>query len=300
MFDKLTSMQIFISVAHAGSFVRAAEQHNISAAMVTRHIQRLEEHLQLKLLQRSTRRLELTRSGGEYLQTCEKILTNLAEAESNMLRDQNEVKGKIRLAMPSVLGQKYLLPQLQQFQHLHPQIELEIQISDERSDLLKEQLDLILRFGMQVEPYLIARPLLAKVEMVVAASPAYSQKYGLPGSLDDLSQHNCLGCSQSEIAGPQLWHFSQNRQVQICGNSRSNNGLILIDLALNGLGVIYQPRLAIDAHLARGELVEAHLDVAGYQDSQLNLVYSKDQYIPKKLRTLIDFILEKSSAYSTN
>lgn len=300
MFDKLTSMQIFISVAHAGSFVRAAEQHHISAAMVTRHIQRLEQHLQLKLLQRSTRRLELTRSGAEYLQTCEKILTNLAETESNLLRDQTEVKGKIRLAMPSVLGQKYLLPQLQQFQHLYPQIELEIQISDERSDLLKEQLDLILRFGMQVEPYLIARPLLAKVEMVVAASPAYWQKYGLPGSLDDLSQHNCLGCSQSEIAGAQLWHFSQNRQVQICGNSRSNNGLILIDLALNGLGVIYQPRLAIDAHLARGELVEARLDVAGYQDSQLNLVYIKDQYIPKKLRTLIDFILEKSSTYSTN
>ncbi len=300
MFDKLTSMQIFMSVAHAGSFVRAAEQHQISAAMVTRHIQRLEQHLQLKLLQRSTRRLELTRSGAEYLHTCEKILNDLGEAESNLLRDQTEVQGKIRLAMPSVLGQKYLLPQLQQFQRLYPHIELEIQISDERSDLLKEQLDLILRFGMQVEPYLIARPLLPKVDMVVAASPAYWQRHGLPGSLDELRQHNCLGCSQSEIAGPQFWQFSQNRQVQISGNSKSNSGLILIDLALAGLGVIYQPRVAIEAHLARGELLEAQLDIPGYQDSQLNLVYSKDPYIPKKLRTLIDYILEQSTVYSMN
>lgn len=100
MFDKLTSMQIFVSVAHAGSFTRAAEQHQISSAMVTKHIQRLEDHLQLKLLQRSTRRLELTLNGVEYLHTCEKILREIKDAETNLFRDQNEMQGKIRLGIP--------------------------------------------------------------------------------------------------------------------------------------------------------------------------------------------------------
>lgn len=194
MFDKLTSMQVFVSVAYVGSFVRAAEQHQISSAMVTKHVQRLEDHLQLKLLQRSTRRLELTQNGLEYLHACEKILREIKEAETNLLREQNEMQGKIRLGIPSVLGQRYLLPKLQNFQRLYPNIELEIEVNDQRSDLIKDKFDLLVRFGMSVEPYLVARPLLNSVEMVVAASPKYWQKYGKATCLADLSQHNCDVC----------------------------------------------------------------------------------------------------------
>lgn len=293
MFDKLTSMQVFVSVAYAGSFIRTAEQHQISSAMVTKHIQRLEDHLQLKLLQRSTRRLELTQNGVEYLHTCEKILAEIKEAETNLLREQNEMQGKIRLGMPSVLGQRYLLPKLQNFQRLYPNIELEIEVNDQRSELIKDKFDLLVRFGMSVEPYLVARPLLSSVEMVVAASPQYWQKYGKATCLADLSQHNCLGCSESHVAGTTIWYFDQEKQVRISGNTQSNSGLVLIDFALAHLGIIYQPRAAIEQYLSQGLLVEAPLEGAGYQGNQLNLIYAKNEYMPHKLRMLIDYLVER-------
>lgn len=283
-------MQIFVSVAHAGSFIRAAEEHQISAAMATKHIQRLEQQLQLKLLHRSTRRLELTQSGVEYLHTCEKILREIKDAETNLLRDQNELQGKIRLAMPSVLGQHYLLPKLGTFQQRYPNIELEVEVNDQRSDLVKDKLDLLVRFGMNVEPSLIARPLLNQVQMVVAATPEYWKKYGKVKLLADLSQHNCLGCTESAIAGTQVWYFSQQQSVAISGNTQSNNGLILIDFALAHLGVIYQPYAAIEKYLSNQTLVAADLDVAGYQEHQLNLVYAKNEYMPKRIRLLIDYL----------
>ncbi|WP_298142030.1 LysR family transcriptional regulator [uncultured Acinetobacter sp.] len=295
MFDKLTSMQIFISVAEIGSFIGAAEQHQISAAMVTKHIQRLESHLQLKLFQRSTRRLELTQSGADYLLTCEKILQEIHEAETNLLRAQHEIQGKIRISMPSVLGQRYVLPKLQSFQLVYPNIEIEIEVNDQRTDLIKDKFDLLMRFGMAVEPYLVARPLLNAVEMVVAASPKYWQTHGKANFLADLSQHNCLGCSMSQVAGTKVWYFDQNHDVNISGNTQSNNGLVLIDFALAHLGVIYQPRAAIERYLAEGLLIEAPLDVAGYQAQTLNLVYAKNEYMPKKLRALIDYLTEVTS-----
>lgn len=292
MFDKLTSMQIFVSVAEEGSFIRAAEQHQISSAMVTKHIQRLEDHLQVKLLQRSTRRLALTQNGAEYLLTCEKILREITDAETNLRRDQYDMQGKIRIGIPSVLGQRYLLPRLQKFQELYPNIALEIEVNDQRCDLIKDKFDLLMRFGMTVEPYLVARPLLQSVEMIVAASPMYWQKYGKAQCLTDLTQHNCLGCSLSQIAGTKVWYFDQNQHVRISGNTQSNSGLVLIDFALAHLGVIYQPRAAIEYYLAEKQLIEAPLEVAGYQRQELNLVYAKNEYMPKKLRRLIDYLIE--------
>lgn len=295
MFDKLTSMKIFISVAHLGSFSRAAEQHQISPAMVTKHIQRLENHLELKLLQRNTRRLELTVIGEEYLHSCEKILTEIQNLEVNLSREQKAIEGKIRLSMPSVLGQNYLSEKLQDFQQLYPNIELDIDINDQPTDLIKDQFDLLIRFGLDIEPYLIARPLLNSVDMVVAASPQYWQEHGLAKTLEDLKQHNCLGCSMSKTAGTKIWYFNQDQSVSISGNTQSNSGLVLIDFALNHAGVIYQPRAAIEKYLEDGSLQEAQLNIAGYQESQLNLVYAKNEYMPQKLRALIDFLLDKPS-----
>jgi DNA-binding transcriptional LysR family regulator len=146
---------------------------------------------------------------------------------------------------------------------------------------------------MSVEPYLVARPLLNSVEMVVAASPKYWQKYGKATCLADLSQQNCLGCSESQVAGTTVWYFDQEKQVRISGNTQSNSGLVLIDFALAHLGVIYQPRAAIEQYLSRGLLIEAQLEIAGYQENQLNLVYAKNEYMPHKLRILIDYLIEE-------
>lgn len=292
MFDKLTSMEIFVSIAELGSFVKAAEHHNISPAMATKHIQRLEEYLNTKLLHRSTRTVELTQNGADYLLTCHRILSEIKALEENLLFSQNEIQGTIRIGMPSLMGKSYLLPILQKFQQTYQRIELEIEIDDQKLDLIKDKLDLLVRFDVETEPYLIVRPLLHKTDMIVVAGQKYWEKYGQVRQLSDLSQHNCLGCTESTIAGTRIWHFSHDQSVEISGTVQSNSALILIDYALENMGIVYQPKQAIANYLRDDRLVQAELSIEGFQESQLNLVYAKNEFMPKRLRTLIDYLIQ--------
>lgn len=283
----LDAITAFVRVAELGSYTRAAEAQDLSRTRLSRQVMALEEHLGVRLLQRTTRRLHLTEAGERYLTHAQGILQALEEAEAEVGHGSNEISGRLRINGPMSFGTRYLAPLVARFMVEHPALEVRLDLNDRRVDLLEEGYDLAIRIGSLPDSSLVARRL-TRCRLLLCASPGYLAEHGEPRRLVDLEDHQCLryrsGSPSSE------WQLGGSR-LTVQGPLASNNGDALTHAAEAGLGIVHQPSFLVTESIASGQLVPI---LTGEPPVTLEIhgIYPARRHLPAK----VDRFLERLAA----
>jgi DNA-binding transcriptional LysR family regulator len=293
MADRLTGMQVFVRVVAAGSFSAAARALGLSQTMVTKHIAGLEKRLGVTLLHRTTRRLSLTEAGRRFLESSERILAEIEEAETLAVADKVEPRGTLRLNVPLSFGMREIAPILPRFAGRYKDLTVDMGLSDRFVDLIEERWDLAIRIGRMNDSSLVAKKL-APLRMLVCASPDYLKKHGTPRTVDDLRQHSCLGYTLTAAGSATRWPFGKDGKISVpvSGPFQADNGDALRLAALDGLGLIYQPSFILADDLRARRLKVVTLDRPCIAMAGVFAVYPADRYPPAKVRACIDFLTE--------
>lgn len=288
--DLFASMRIYVAVVDGGSFAAAADKLDISRAMVSKQIQKLEEHLGTRLMNRTTRRLSLTETGREFYERSTQIMGDVEEAEQIAGQMTRRPQGVLRMTIPLSYGQHRLAAIIGDYTQAYPQVQLDISLSDRKVDLIEDGLDLAIRIGAMPQSDLIARKI-GGVRSIVCAAPAYLARHGAPQTPADLAQHACLGYTLTGTgadwrlegpAGPVI--------VPISGPIRADNGDIIRLAALSGAGILFQPHFIVGDDIEAGRLVRVLPD---WQSAELGVyaVYPSRKHLSAKVRTFVDFLV---------
>jgi len=303
--DKLDAMQTFVRVAQAGSFTAVADQLQVARSVVTRQIAALETHLAAKLITRSTRSLTLTAAGSAYLEKCRVILNMVDAAESSLTEENAVPRGRIRLALPHSFGLQRLMPALLDFANAQPHVELLLNFSDQRSNLVEEGIDLAIRITANLQPGDILRQL-GSCRLLTVAAPTYLALHGQPTHPAQLQHHECLVYSMSSNTA--TWPYSvagaaggmggvsgtggatgQVQQFAVRGRLTANNGVALLQATAQGMGIALQPDFLADPFIARQEVVEILQDFAS-PPLGIYAVLPSNRYIPHRVGVLMDYL----------
>lgn len=291
MIDVLTGMRVFVTVVETGSFSGAAEKLEFSRGMTSRYIAQIESHLGVRLLNRTTRKLSMTGVGQDYYQRAVQVLGLVEEAEVAALSEARNPRGTLRINAPLSFSAHHLGGAITAYLQRYPDVKVDLSLVDREVNLVDEGFDLALRISSRIDPVLIARPV-TRVRVIACASPAYIREYGCPEIPEDLLQHNCLTYSHARTPGE--WHFQRDgeqRSVLVKGNLHGNNGDMLCNAAVAGLGVVLQPTFLMYKLLQSGKLVRV---LPAWEAAVIHLfaVYASRQFLPLKLRSFIDFLVD--------
>jgi DNA-binding transcriptional LysR family regulator len=292
--DRFQAIRAFVQVVESRSFVRAAERLGLSTTALSRHVAELEAHLQTRLLQRTTRRISLTETGRAFYERCGQILSELDEAEREAAQEMAEPRGTIRLTTSINFGMRQVTPAIASFLSRYAQVKFDVSLSDRIVDIVEEGFDLAIRVGATGAENLVARKL-GETRLVACASPGYLSRHGAPASPEDLSRHNCL---TYEYALRDTWTFrdgaGRERDVRVGGSLNSNNGDLNAAAAMHGVGIALEPDFIVGTHLKSGNLVPV-LDAFKAPVTPIYAVYPSRRFLPLKIRTFVDFLVERFS-----
>ncbi len=290
--DRLDSMEAFVRVAECRSFSVAARRMELSKSVVSRQIARLEAHLGARLFHRTTRSLALTEVGQAYYERCTRILAEIEEANLSVSNLQAEPRGRLRVNAPMSFGIHHLAPLIPRFLDRFPHVDVDMAMNDRVVSLVEEGFDIAVRIGRLEDSSLIARHL-APARRVVCASPSYLERRGVPQSPDDLADHCCL--SYSNLTASDEWNLctAEGRRwpVEVRGRLRVNNGDVLREAALSGVGLIMAPTFLCGCDLQAGRLVSV-LDQFVPQNIAIHAVYPHSRHLSPKVRAFVDFLAE--------
>ncbi|WP_301449617.1 LysR family transcriptional regulator [Psychrobacter sp.] len=278
----------FVCVAEYESFTRGAKALGISTAQVSRQISALEQRLKIKLLYRTTRKVSLTEEGRVFYQHCRSVLDGLDAAEQAVSSLQSKPQGRIKLTAPVTYGEQQLLPLINDFMVQYRDIEVTAFLSNQKIDLIEGGYDLAIRIGKLRDSTMMAKKLSLRTNFV-CATPAYLNQYGVPRTLDDLSQHNCL------LGTRDYWHFVEDgteKNLRVSGTIQCNSGYSLVDAALKGLGIVQLPDYYVQKHLASGALVSLLDDYREPKES-IWALYPHNRQLSPKIRLLVDYLAER-------
>ncbi|WP_394213635.1 LysR family transcriptional regulator [Psychrobacter piscatorii] len=278
----------FVCVAEYESFTRAAKALGISTAQVSRQISALEERLNIKLLYRTTRKVSLTEEGRVFYQHCRSVLDGLDAAEQAVSNLQSKPQGRIKLTAPVTYGEQQLLPLINDFMMQYREIEVTAFLSNQQIDLVEGGYDLAIRIGKLRDSTMMAKKLSLRTNFV-CATPDYLHQYGMPRTLDDLSQHNCL------LGTRDYWHFVEKgteKNLRVSGSIQYNSGYSLVDAALKGLGIVQLPDYYVQKYLASGALVSL-LDDYREPEESIWAIYPHNRHLSPKIRLLVDYLAER-------
>lgn len=291
--DLFSSMQTYVAVVDGGSFAHAADKLGVSRAMVSKQVQKLEEHLGTRLLHRTTRRLGVTETGRAFYERSVQILADVNEAE-HVAGDMTRVpQGVLRISIPLSYGQHRLAGIVGDYALAYPQVRLDISLSDRKVDLVEDGFDLAIRIGAQPQQDLIARKL-GSVYSVVCAAPAYLTRCGTPGTPADLARHACLSYTLSGTGADwrlqQVGSTAKPVAVAVTGPIRADNGDIIRLAALSGAGIVFQPEFIVGSDVDAGRLVRV---LPQWQSVELGVyaVYPSRKHLSAKVRTFVDFLV---------
>ncbi len=296
----------FAAVVETGSFTLAGKKLLISTAQVSRQINALEKRLSTKLFYRTTRKVSPTEEGQLFYHQCRNILDGLDEAERSMTNLKGRPQGKINLTAPVTYGERHIIPLISDFLLRYPEVEINVHLSNQRVDLVEEGFDLAIRLGNLDDSTLVAKKISSR-QHFLCASPIYVQQHGVPDSISELKNHNCL------LGSSDFWYFSalehsldkkssvkksvankassNNKKIRVTGSLRCNSGLGLVDAALKGLGVVQLPDYYLKKHLDVGQL-EKLLVAHEPMEEGIWAVYPQNKYLATKVRLLIDFLVD--------
>lgn len=293
--DRFADMQMFVKVVESASISAAAERLEVAKSAVSRRLAELEARLGVQLLQRTTRRLNLTDSGRSFYERCLRILADLEEAEIAVSQAHGALSGKLRVALPLSFGLLHLVPVINAFAAAHPELEFDLDFNDRQVDLMQEGFDLAVRVAHLSDSSLIARRI-AVVRHMVCASPGYLEQRGTPSTPDDLLTHACLG--YSNLANPGLWAYTdaqdKRARIQVPITLKANNGDFLQRAAIAGQGIIMQPTFYVSEAICSGDLVPI---LCNYRWPEVNAyaMYPPTRHLSTRVRALVDFLVEKFS-----
>ncbi|MDB5963324.1 MAG: LysR family transcriptional regulator [Massilia sp.] len=287
--DLIASMKMYAAVVDGGSFAAAADRLDVSRAMVSKQIQKLEEHLGTRLMNRTTRRLSITETGRAFYERSVQILADVEEAEQIAGQMTRSPQGVLRVTIPLSYGQHRLAVIIGAYTQAYPSVQLDIALSDRKVDLVEEGFDVAIRIGALPQSDLIARKL-GGVRSIACASPAYLARHGTPATPYELSGHACLGYSLT--GGGADWRFEGPDGpviVPISGPIKADNGDIIALAAAGGAGIAFQPEFIVEAELAAGRLLRV---LPGWHSAELGVyaVYPSRKHLSAKVRTFVDFL----------
>lgn len=289
--DRIEAMNIFLTVVETGSFTATADRLDLSRPMVTRAVALVEEWFNARLLQRTTRRVSLTSAGERAVTHCQKMVDLAAEIEQDILAQQGELQGSLRIASNSSFGSTHLLLAIKDFLQHHPKLNIQFQLSDQSVNLIDERIDLAIRFTNQPDPNLIARPL-ATCHSLLVASPEYLAQKGVPQTPQDLAEHIYLAHAN---INRKEWKFYQNKReisLELTSQFTTNDTGALLNLTLAGGGIAMLPKYLLNEHLASQQLVPILTDWQ-LPTYQIYALYSSRHKLPLTIRTLVDFLVER-------
>ncbi len=281
--NRLDSIQTFIRVVERGSFSAAADHLKIAKSVISKRIKELEDHLGAQLLHRTTRKLHLTQVGEVYYHRCLQILSDLDEADHLVSEEQQELRGKIRIAAPLTFTLQHLMPVFNRFMQQHPQLLLDLDLNDQEINLVEEGFDLAIRIGELHDSTLIAKKL-SKIRLIACASPEYLKNYGTPETVEDLKAHQFLIYSNVPIT--MLWPYENNR-IKIKTRMASNSGSALLHAALDGLGIVFTPTFLCHQEILDRKLIPI-LTQEPIPEVYVYAVYPSRRYQPVRIRRLIE------------
>ena len=288
----LQDLATFVATAEQGSLSAAARLLDLSPAVASASLKRLEADLGAALFVRSTRSMRLTLAGERLLARSKVLLDGLREAEDEVRAGQDAIEGQLQISMPSDLGRHVVLPWLNDFQARYPGVKLRLQLTDRLANIYKEPVDIALRFGVQPESSMVALPLLAENRRVLCASPAYLARHGVPASPRELEHHNCL-CFMLDETVNDRWRFRKGEEeieVTVHGDRVADDSEIVRRWAHAGIGICYRSRVDVHEDLASGRLRLILPDWEGVNAPLTMLLASRKQLSPA-VRVLREFLV---------
>lgn len=285
--DRLLSMEIFVSAVELGTFTAVADKFKISAPMVSKHIQSLENRVGTSLLNRTTRKQHLTEAGENYYHRCKEILEQIAAIDDDTIINASEARGKLRVSAPVWYGMSTLAPAIAAFLKEYPNVDIELELNDRYVDPVSEGFDVVIRIGQLDDSTMIARKLPA-YELVICASPSYLAERGKPQTPDDLIAHECLYFSSWVAQGG--WR-QLNKQVGRLKVPRltTNNQQVIRHAALRGVGLIMMPISLLEEDLKKGTLIQVLADYKP-EAKPVHLLFSERAKTTAKIKTFADFM----------
>jgi len=288
--DRLTDIESFVAVVEAGSFSAAAERLGAAKSAVSRRVSALEARLGVKLLNRTTRTLNLTDNGRAYFERAGRILADLAEAEQSVSDADCALRGRIRLAAPLSFGLQHLAPAINAFAAQHPEVQIDLDLNDRQVSLVEEGFDMAVRIGRLADSSLIARRL-CLIRRAAVASPDYLARRGTPERPEDLVNHD--GLRYTNIPRQHFWQFTatggREFSPEVPDRLTANNGALLTEAAVDGLGVTVQPSFIVHRELADGRL-RTILDTWPIPSEAMYAVFPPGRYQSRRVRELADFL----------
>jgi DNA-binding transcriptional LysR family regulator len=289
--DPISDREVFLAVVRANGFSRAARLLEMTPAAVSRRVGALERRLGVRLLQRTTRRVKLTAEGARYHEQLGRLLGELRVLEQELTSSADEPSGELRVVAPMSFGQRRLAPLVATFARHYPGVRLTLLLEDRETDLIGEGIDVAVRIAYPSDSSLIGRRI-AEVPRYACAAPSYLAAHGTPAMPQDLARHACL--HYNVISEREEWRFSGpdgEQAVSMRGVFCSNNGDVLAEAAIQGLGITLLPDFIVAEALEAGRLVRILQD---YERPPLSLsvVYPSREHLPAATRRFVDFLVE--------
>jgi DNA-binding transcriptional LysR family regulator len=288
--DKLKQIESFAAAATRGSLTAAAQAEGVAPAVIGRRIDALEERLGVKLLVRTTRRITLTHEGSAFLEDCQRLLADLANAEASVSAGGVKASGHLRITAPAGFGRRHVAPLVPRFLAEHRDVSISLNLSDRLVDIVNESVDCAVRVGDMPDSSLVSVRL-ADNRRLCVASPGYLQRAGTPQHPQDLMRHECLTLS-SDASQTRGWAFDADGVVvhlRPSGRLDCSDGQVLHDWCLQGLGIAWRSTWEVETDIASGALVSV-LDAYAAPPNGIYAVFPQRKHLPLRVRLWIDFL----------
>ena len=288
--DRLKQIESFVAVAARGSLTAAATAEGVAPAVIGRRIDALEERLGVKLLLRTTRRITLTHEGGAFLEDCQRLLADLANAEASVSAGGVKASGHLRITAPAGFGRRHVAPLVPAFLARHPEVSVSLNLSDRIVDIVNEGVDCAVRVGDLPDSSLVSVRL-ADNRRLCVATPAYLARAGTPQHPGDLARHECLTLS-SDASQTRGWAFIIDGTVshlRPSGRLDCGDGQVLHDWCIAGMGIAWRSTWEVEQEVAAGELVSV-LDAFAAPPNGIYAVFPHAKHLPLRVRLWIDFL----------
>ena len=286
----MSDLQVLLHTVSKGSLTASARALGITPAAASATLKRLETQLGTRLFERSTRAMRLTPSGQILLEYAQRAFELLAEGVSQLDAERGELMGTVRVSTPSDLARTVLMPMFDEFLQLHPGVKLALNVGDRVLDVLRDEVDLAIRYGELSDSRLVARPL-SLAHPVVSASPDYLSRHGTPHTPTDLVDHNCISFIRGGRAFS-AWRFGQNGQwttVRVSGDRIVDDASLAREWAASGAGIIFMTEIEQRGHLHSGRLVRL-LSEWETDPYPLHALLPSGRFVPNRVRALVDFL----------
>lgn len=291
--DKFAALKAFVDVVEQNGFAAAARARGCSRSAVNRFVLSLEEELGVQLLNRTTRKVSTTSEGAAFYERAKAILASLEAAERDAGRSQDEIAGLLRINAPMSFGTMHLGAAVSDFMLQHPNLRVELHLNDRVVDLIEEGFDLAIRIAEPSEDTSFVDMRICEARRVICASPEYLARNGTPDSPRDLRSHHCL--HYGNLPSGTLWRLTGskgNASVHVNNVLCSNNGEVLRDAAVKGLGIAMLPTFIVGGELQAGRLVTI-LNGFSAPVLWLTAIYPPTRHLSAKIRFFTDFLMER-------